>query len=67
MAEAQHANGPALHGPAGGGEAAGPLWPPAELDEDALGACRSAAAAAYAEAGAGPADIDFWGLYVRPP
>ncbi len=53
-------------GVAGGGEAAGPLWPPEVLTEDALGAGRAAAAAAYAEAGARAADIDFFGLYARP-
>ncbi len=53
-------------GAAGGGEAAGPLWPPEALTEDALGAGHHAAAAAYAEAGASAADIDFFGLYARP-
>jgi hypothetical protein len=45
-----------------GGEGSGPLYPPQEITE----ACFSAgetAAAAYAQAGLGPGDIDYWGLY----
>jgi acetyl-CoA acetyltransferase len=46
----------------GGGEASGPLAPPQRLSE----ACFSAAAAAeaaYRQAGVGPGDVDYWGLY----
>jgi hypothetical protein len=45
-----------------GGEGSGPLYPPRDITEDCFSA-GEAAAAAYARAGLGPADIDYWGLY----
>jgi hypothetical protein len=48
----------------GGGEASGPLWwpPPSEVREEWFSA-GAAAARAYADAGLGPADMHYWGLY----
>jgi hypothetical protein len=46
----------------GGGEASGPLWWPADIREDMFSA-GTAAARAYADAGVGPADVDYFGLY----
>jgi acetyl-CoA acetyltransferase len=46
----------------GGGEGSGPLYPPPVIDEDMF-SCEEACARAYAEAGLGVADIDFFGLY----
>jgi hypothetical protein len=46
----------------GGGEASGPLSPPAQLSEECFSA-GEAAAAAYRAEGLGPQQIDYWGLY----
>uniref|UniRef100_A0A7S3LML6 Thiolase C-terminal domain-containing protein n=1 Tax=Aplanochytrium stocchinoi TaxID=215587 RepID=A0A7S3LML6_9STRA len=46
----------------GGGEAAGPLYPPAVIDES-MYSCEEAAKNAYTETQLEPADIDWWGLY----
>jgi hypothetical protein len=46
----------------GGGEASGPLWWRGEVREEMFSA-GAAAARAYADAGLGPADVHYWGLY----
>eukprot|EP00667_Euglena_gracilis_P011599 EG_transcript_11869 len=46
----------------GGGEGSGPLSPPDTVDE-AMFSCHTAARQAYAEAGLGVGDVDFFGLY----
>lgn len=45
-----------------GGEASGPLYPPAVIDEEMF-SCEQAATQAYNAAQLGPADISYWGLY----
>ena len=45
-----------------GGEASGPLYPPAVIDEEMF-SCEEAAARAMATAQLWPEDIDFFGLY----
>ena len=46
----------------GGGEASGPLYPPAVID-GTMFSCEAAAKAAFSEAQLLPADIDWFGLY----
>lgn len=46
----------------GGGEASGPLYPPRVIDEEMF-SCEEATNRAYAAAGCGVKDIDFFGLY----
>ena len=46
----------------GGGECSGPLFPPANIDEDMF-SCEEAARLAYTQAQLAPRDIDWWGLY----
>lgn len=46
----------------GGGEASGPLYPPAVIDETMF-SCEQAARNAFTECQLEPDDVDWWGLY----